>query len=122
MMTRTTTSALAALLLASPALAQSQGGTGIGSSIAQAQAGIATIEKNFDEFWDGEKGRWVQGGIGVIGIAGALLSAGDALTSESGKGTIQIEDGSVRLEFGAAPPSTTGYDAPTLTTGTTATR
>lgn len=121
-MTRTTTSALAVLLLASPALAQSQGDTGIGASIAQAQAGIADVRKAFDEHWDGETGRWVKGGIGAVGLAAALLAAGDSVASETGKGTIRIEDGSVSLDFGAAPPEAATGGAPTYSTSTTSTR
>ncbi|MEQ9642644.1 MAG: hypothetical protein RIM84_21645 [Alphaproteobacteria bacterium] len=122
----TTTSARVALpltlLLASPALAQSQGDTGIGASIAQAQAGIAEVRKAFDDQWDGEAGRWVKGGIGVAGLAAALLAAGDSIASETGKGTIRIEDGSVSLDFGAAAPDPAGGGAPTLSTSTTSTR
>ena len=111
----TTTSAL--LLLAPPALAQSQGGTGVGGALSDVQAGYASVRQGIDEVWDGEAGRIAKYGIGLAGLGAALMAARDAVAGVEGK--VSFAGGSPQVTIGVGGGGNDDGMSPTTTTTTT---
>lgn len=108
------TSAL--LLLAAPALAQSQGDTGVGGALNQVQAGYASIQAELGQQWRGDFGRYARYGIGLAGVGAALYMAKEAVYGTEGKVTVG-QGGTVQVGSGGADSDDDG----TVATATTAT-
>lgn len=117
-----TTSALLVLLLASPALAQSQGDTGVGGALDQVGAGYASIQLELEKQWRGDFGRYAKYGVGIAGLGAALYMAREAVYGTEGKITVR-RGGSVKVGSGGGDSDDDGAVATSTTTAaTTSTR
>jgi hypothetical protein len=114
-----TTSAMLLALLASPALAQSQGGTGVGGALADMQAGYTGVRQQIDELWAGDVGRVTKYGIGLYGVGAALWAAREAVGGL--EGSVSFSNGSPQVSIGAGSSGTDDDGATATTTTTTAT-